>query len=114
MTAPAFSELRSPGFSRALSFATIREESGDNGRCYLWASLEPRQVCQVADRRKVRVRQDGYGSRLPTDKAAFINGRWRRIWCICWPNSGSYYVDLTQDERKQWPEHKICILRGVV
>lgn len=70
-----------------------------------YEALSPTQVVQVEPPR-VRTRGDGYGSRLPTAYAACVDGRWRRVWSICWSNSVSYYVELSRAERAQWPAHK--------
>lgn len=34
----------------------------------------------------------GYGSRIPTDYMVWCNGRWRRVYCVCWANVGSLYI----------------------
>ena len=80
-------------------------------KAYLYAGTCPHKhldhhVVAYVDPPRVRTRRDGYGSRLPTSYAVHVGGRWRRVWAACWSNAASYYVDLTRDERAQWPEHK--------
>lgn len=36
----------------------------------------------------------GYGSKIPTGYAAFLDGKWRRVYCISYSNSGSLYVNF--------------------
>lgn len=42
------------------------------------------------------VSPSGYGSRIPTDHQVRINsaGPWRRVYAICFSNSGSLYVSI--------------------
>ena len=53
----------------------------------------------------------GYGSKIPTTKQIFILGRWRRIYCDVFSNSGVCYVmiggqevhvDSCNMEESQW------------
>jgi len=41
----------------------------------------------------------GYGRRIPTTKMVRLNGRWRRIYCCCYSNSGTCYVS---DKNGNW------------
>lgn len=41
---------------------------------------------------------DGYGRRISTDYMAFFGGKWHRIYCCCFSNAGSLYVE----QGKQW------------
>lgn len=34
----------------------------------------------------------GYGSRIPTRKMVFFNGRWRRVYCRVYSNSGTCFI----------------------
>ena len=34
----------------------------------------------------------GYGGKLTTTKKALHNGRWYRVYCMCYSNSGSCYI----------------------
>lgn len=36
--------------------------------------------------------QSGYGRALPTDYMVLWNGRWQRVKCICFSNSGTLYI----------------------
>lgn len=41
----------------------------------------------------------GYGSRIPTKHRVQINGRWRRVYVMCYGNSGSAYVTVNGEHR---------------
>lgn len=45
----------------------------------------------------------GYGSKIPTSTMVRLPGspRWRRVYCACWSNAGTYYVLQGKD--------RICI-----
>lgn len=34
----------------------------------------------------------GYGSKVPTSRMIKVDGRWRRVYCICYGNGGTCYV----------------------
>ena len=34
----------------------------------------------------------GYGSRIPTSRMVFFNGRWRRVYCRIYSNVGTCYI----------------------
>lgn len=34
----------------------------------------------------------GYGRKIPTDWIAWIGNRWKRVYCCCYSNAGTYYV----------------------
>lgn len=34
----------------------------------------------------------GYGRRIPTRYMVWTGGRWRRVYCYCFSNSGSLYI----------------------
>ena len=40
---------------------------------------------------------DGYGRKISTDYMAHVNGKWRRIYCCCFSNAGSLYVEDGKD-----------------
>lgn len=51
----------------------------------------------VTDRRRTTLvprtrRADGYGSKMPTSLMLRSGGYWRRVYCVCWSNSGTNYV----------------------
>jgi hypothetical protein len=35
---------------------------------------------------------DGYGRKIPTNKKVKYLGRWRRVYVVCFSNSGSAYI----------------------
>ena len=34
----------------------------------------------------------GYGARIPTLYQVYVGGRWRRVYCAIWSNSGTCYI----------------------
>ena len=40
----------------------------------------------------------GYGKKIPTSKQLFILGRWRRVYCDVFSNSGVCYVIIDKQE----------------
>lgn len=34
----------------------------------------------------------GYGARIPTRYMVQVNGKWRRVYAICYSNSGTLYI----------------------
>ena len=42
----------------------------------------------------------GYGRRIPTRHQVRINGRWRRVYCCIFSNSGTCYVE--QGSGRDW------------
>lgn len=36
----------------------------------------------------------GYGSRIPTDFMVLANDHWHRVYCVCYSNAGTLYVNL--------------------
>ena len=34
----------------------------------------------------------GYGGKLVTETMIYYEGRWRRVYCMCYSNSGSCYI----------------------
>lgn len=40
----------------------------------------------------------GYGSRIPTRYMVKLNGRWRRVYCIVYSNSGTLFLGRSFDE----------------
>ena len=43
-------------------------------------------------------RQDGYGTKIPTSLMARLpdSPRWRRVYCCCWSNAATYYLDTAE------------------
>lgn len=39
----------------------------------------------------------GYGRRIPTSRMIRLNGRWRRVYCCIFSNSGTCYVEQGKD-----------------
>ena len=45
----------------------------------------------------------GYGRRIPTAYQVRLSGRWRRVYCCCYSNSGTCYVDGPKVDGKRGP-----------
>ena len=39
----------------------------------------------------------GYGARLPTRYMVQVNGKWRRVYAICYSNSGTMFIGKRYD-----------------
>ena len=39
--------------------------------------------------------QSGYGSKLPTPYEVRRNGRWQRVYAICYSNAATHYIRAT-------------------
>lgn len=39
----------------------------------------------------------GYGKRIPTEYMVRFNGRWRRVYCCIYSNSGTLYIGKLKD-----------------
>ena len=39
----------------------------------------------------------GYGRRIPTSNMVRLDGRWRRVYCCCYGNAGTCYVEGPRD-----------------
>lgn len=39
----------------------------------------------------------GYGARIPTRYMINYNGRWRRVYCVCYNNSGTLFIGKKYD-----------------
>ncbi len=44
--------------------------------------------------------RSGYGRRIPTSRMIRLRGRWRRVYCCIFSNSGTCYVE--QGEERDW------------
>jgi len=40
----------------------------------------------------------GYGSKIPTQYRVFFNGRWRRVYAICFSNVATHYIPDGKDK----------------
>lgn len=40
----------------------------------------------------------GYGSRIPTIQKVFFNGKWRRVYCRIYSNSGTCFLRTAKTE----------------
>lgn len=59
-----------------------------------------KSACVVAAQQttvpRYRARQDGYGSKIPTSWLIKLENEtcWRRVYCVCWSNSGTAFILL--------------------
>jgi hypothetical protein len=46
----------------------------------------------------------GYGRRVPTTRMVHVDGRWRRVYCCVFSNSGTCYIDGPKgaDGKRPW------------
>ena len=46
----------------------------------------------------------GYGRRIPTSQMVQVDGRWRRVYCCIYSNSGTCYIDGPKgaDGKRPW------------
>lgn len=46
----------------------------------------------------------GYGGRIPTAYQVKVNNRWRRVYCACWSNAGTCYVEGARkpNGKREW------------
>lgn len=42
----------------------------------------------------------GYGRRIPTRWQVQVNGKWRRVYCCIYSNSGTCYIEDNSNGRK--------------
>lgn len=71
----------------------------DNGAfdCYLTQAVDVKEKplpWQLAGRSYTA---SGYGARIPTPYMVRFNGRWRRVYCICYGNAGTLFLGRTFD-----------------
>jgi hypothetical protein len=71
-----------------MAISTVRlscselDKTGDHKRAPLWWHLKG--LTQTAT---------GYGSKLTTEHMVRYKGKWRRVYCCCWSNSGTCYIE---------------------
>lgn len=46
----------------------------------------------VTDKTPKSPSRTGYGSKLPTEYMVHFNGRWRRVYAICFSNVSTFYI----------------------
>jgi len=63
-------------------------QHGQWGGPYMTEKVEGKETEKVPVNRNVT----GYGSKLPTPYMVKHNGRWLRVYTVCYSNSGTNYV----------------------
>lgn len=63
-------------------------QHGAAGGPYLTESTDVREVAAPRSGQT----QTGYGRKMPTEYQVRMNGRWRRVYCVNYGNSGSLYI----------------------
>jgi len=56
---------------------------------YLWWQLK-----------RLSFTASGYGDRIPTSHMIKLNGRWHRVFCRVWGNSGTCYIEIEHGTRE--------------
>ena len=54
--------------------------------------LESKEVLLPWQKAGLMQTATGYGSKLVTSKMVKYAGRWRRVYCMCYSNSGTCYI----------------------
>lgn len=75
-----------------IAFLHTKEKkvNGVGYECYLTQEL-PVKITECPKNPYVT----GYGARIPTQYMVLHNGRWKRVYCICYSNSGTLYIGKT-------------------
>ena len=71
--------------------------SGHGGMMKVPSSYHFGVECKVSPT-KSKPPASGYGNRIPTDFMIKYQGRWRRVYCCCYSNSGTLYIG----EARNW------------
>lgn len=60
--------------------------------CYLTQEVEVKEKPLPWQLAGLQYTASGYGARIPTRYTVRYNGRWRRVYCICYGNSGTLFI----------------------
>ena len=75
-----------------------------NGTKYLSWSDIPDSEKKIQElwwqRQQLQETATGYGSRLTTTRMIRMGERWRRVYCACFSNSGTCYIEIGKN--KEW------------
>ena len=65
--------------------------------CFLTREVETRQKLLWWQERGLSFTASGYGSRIPTNWQIKVDGRWRRVYCRIYSNSGTLFIGKRYD-----------------
>ena len=75
-----------------------RRPDGQGFDSYLTISVEAKESPMAHHRAGISYTASGYGARIPTRYMIKYNGRWRRVYCIIYNNSGTLFIGKKYDE----------------
>lgn len=64
---------------------------------YLTVSVDVKESPLWWQEQGLQFTASGYGSRIPTRYMVRFNGKWRRVYCICYSNSGTLFIGKKYD-----------------
>jgi hypothetical protein len=65
--------------------------------CFLTREVETRQKPLRWQEQGLSFTVSGYGSRIPTNWQIKVDGRWRRVYCRIYSNSGTLFIGKRYD-----------------
>ena len=72
-------------------------DSNGNKCAYFTEEVEHKTKRLWWQERGLMYSASGYGSRIPTEAMIKWRGRWRRVYCCIWSNSGTCYIGKLSD-----------------
>lgn len=60
--------------------------------CYQTEEVEIRESLLWWQEQGLSFTASGYGARIPTIYMVKYRGKWRRVYCICYSNSGTLFI----------------------
>jgi hypothetical protein len=74
------------------AYIHTKEDDGKGGyNCYLTQGLHVKETETPRSGRTA----SGYGRRIPTSYMVMYNRVWRRVYCVCFSNTGTLYIGKT-------------------
>lgn len=64
--------------------------------CFL-SQRVPHKIKEISRYMSLSLPAAGYGSRLPTRYMVQVNGKWRRVYCRIFSNSGTLFIGKKYD-----------------
>lgn len=70
------------------------KETRPNGSldCLATCAVDAKRVPLWWHKQGLTYTRTGYGARIPTEWMVRFNGRWRRVYCAIFSNSGTLYI----------------------
>jgi hypothetical protein len=72
--------------------ATFYLQHGRAGGPMMTEAVEAKESPLWWQERGLQFTASGYGARIPTRHLVRYNGRWRRVYCCVYSNSGACYI----------------------